>query len=140
MKGLKGFFDWMEFPQGQARFSGMKRCWDEEGRETFALKVRGIEYFGEIEKSFLPDRHNFNLEIICFGYGRGEDVGIPGAAEVFTLEEAEICQQLITQLVDEGLKLDRPLGVLTQAENSRFMGDIAFRDGWISVAAEDYSS
>ncbi len=139
MSDYKGVFNWVEFPQGQARFSGMKRCWDEQGHETFALKVRGVEYFGEIEKIFLPDRHNFNLEVICFGYGRGEDVGMPGAAEVFTLQEAEVCQQLITQLVDAGLKHDRPLGVLSQTENSRFMEEIFFRDGWISMAVKDYS-
>ena len=43
-------FDWMQFPEGRARFSGEVRGWDELGHETFALELRGKEYFGEIKK------------------------------------------------------------------------------------------
>jgi hypothetical protein len=140
MSDYKGVFAWVQLPDGRARFAGTKRCWDEQGHITFALELNGVEYFGEIDQVFLPDRHNFNIEIISFGYGRGEDVGMPGAATVFTIDEVDVLQRLITQLVRAGLGFQRPPNVLSQTENSRFMGEILFRDGWVLVGAEDYSS
>lgn len=61
-------FDWVQFPEGRARFAGGIRGWDEKRHETFAVEVNGVEYFGELDSVFLPDRHNFNIEIISFGY------------------------------------------------------------------------
>jgi hypothetical protein len=136
MSDYKGVFDWVQFSEGKARFAGTKRCWDEQGHITFALELNGVEYFGEIDQVFLPDRHNFNVEIISFGYGRGEDVGMPGAAIVLTIDEAAVFQRLITQLVRAGLGFHRLPNVLSQTENSRFMGEIVFRDGWVLMHEE----
>ncbi len=57
MSDYKGVFDWVQFPEGKARFAGTKRCWDEQGHITFALELNGVEYFGEIDQVFLLDRH-----------------------------------------------------------------------------------
>lgn len=126
-------FHWVRFPEGRARFSGTKRGWDELGHTTFAIELGGNELFGEIDQAFLPDRHNFNVEIINFGYGRGEDVGMPNAAAVFNPKQIETAQRLIVQLVQAGVSFDRPPNVLSQSPTSRFMGDVLFRDGWALV-------
>ena len=63
-------FEWIEFPEGRARFAGGFRCWDELGRETFAIELRGCQYFGQIDNEFLENGNDYNLRIDAFGYGR----------------------------------------------------------------------
>ena len=123
-------FDWVQFPEGRGRFAGLKRGCDDQGHTTFSVELRGNEYFGEIDQVFLPDQHNFNVEIIWFGYGRGEDVGIPGAAAKLTSQEIGTAKELITQLVHAGRSFSRPPNVLQQTPVSQFMGEVIFREGW----------
>lgn len=59
-------FDWVQFPEGLARFSGTFRCWDEQGRKTFALLIRGNEYFGEIKRAYLENHNDYSLVIDAF--------------------------------------------------------------------------
>ncbi|MGG6462594.1 hypothetical protein [Solilutibacter silvestris] len=131
-------FDWVQFPQGRARFAGTFRCWDETGRKTFALELHGREYFGEIKRSYLENQNDYNIAIDAFGYGRGEDVGMPGADArgVFTADDEVIAHNLVIQLIQAGLEYADPPTVLDQTETSRFMGKVEFQDGWILVAAE----
>ena len=90
-------FDWVKFPEGLARFAGTLLCWDEQGRKTFALSLRGNEYFGEIKRTYLEKNNDYNIIIDAFGYGRGEDVGMPGtgARGVFTSDEEAIARSLV---------------------------------------------
>lgn len=131
-------FDWVQFPEGRARFEGICRCWDEQGRETFALELRGNEYFGEIKRSFLENHNDYNIVIDAFGYGRGEDVGMPGteAREVFTPDEEAIARAMVVQLVRAGLEFDDPPFPLGQTDTSHFMGKITFQDGWMLVRSD----
>jgi hypothetical protein len=131
-------FDWVQFPEGRARFAGGYRCWDEEGRETFVLELRGHEYFGQIDSAFLDNHNDYNIVIDAFGYGRGEDVGMPGTEvrEVFTPEEEAIAQTLVIQLVQAGLEFEDPPFHLTQTDTSHFMGKITFKDGWMLVSSD----
>lgn len=135
MSGHYKTFDWVQFPEGLARFAGTFRCWDEQGRKAFALLIRGNEYFGEIKRAYLENHNDYNLVIDAFGYGRGEDVGMPGAGarEAFGSDEEAIARSLVIQLVQAGLEFDDPPTILDQTENSRFMGGIAFHDGWMLV-------
>ena len=141
MSNYSQTFNWVQFPEGRARFEGLCRCWDEQGRETFALELRGNEYFGEIKRSYLDNENDYNIEIHSFGYGRGEDVGMPGIAdvdrlgigvrEVFTPQEENMARTLVIQLVHAGLKYDLPPSPLKQNDASHFMGNIAFHDDWM---------
>lgn len=135
-------FDWVQFPEGQARFAGGIRGGDERGYETFAVEVNGIEYFGEIDKSFLPDRHNYNIEIRSFGYAWRENVGnpSPGARKEFTSGEIRIIRSLALQLVTAGLNFERRPFVLTEHQNSKFVGGVDFRGGWARESHEATSS
>lgn len=128
-------FEWVEFPEGRARFAGTRRCWDEQGRKTFSLEMRGHEYFGEISRSYLDNHNDYNVVIDTFGYGRGEDVGMPGteAREVFTREEEMHARSLVVQLVQAGLKFEDPPTVLDQTNTSHFMGQIIFQNGWMLI-------
>jgi hypothetical protein len=132
-------FDWVQFPEGRARFSGTRRCWDEKGRKTLALEIRGNEYFGEIKRSYLENQNDYNIVIDAFGYGRGEDVGMPGMAdvrEIFTPDEEAVARALVVQLVQAGLKFDDPPTVLDQTETSHFMRKVIFQDGWMAVRSD----
>ena len=131
-------FDWMQFPEGRARFSGEVRGWDELGHETFALELRGNEYFGEIKNSFLDNHNDYNIVIDAFGYVFEIEVGMPGAEarEVFTREEEAIARSLVVQLIQAGLEFDDPPTILDQTEASRFIGGITFLDRWMLVESK----
>ncbi|WP_226467316.1 hypothetical protein [Luteimonas panaciterrae] len=131
-------FDWIQFPEGRARFAGGVRGWDELGHETFALELRGNEYFGEIKRSYLDNHNDYNIVIDAFGYVWEIEVGMPEAEarEVFTPEEEATARTLVVQLIQAGLKFDRPPSRLNQTETSHFMGKIIFQDGWILVRSD----
>jgi hypothetical protein len=131
-------FDWVQFPEGLARFAGTFRCWDEEGRKTFALHLGGNEYFGEIKRTYLENHKDYNIFIDAFGYGRGEDVGMPGAGArgVFTSDEEAMAQSLVVRLIQAGLEFDDPPAILHQTESSRFIGGITLLDRWMLVESK----
>ncbi len=52
MSNYEQTFDWVQFPEGQARFSGGIRGADEIGHETFAVEINSSVYYGEIKKIF----------------------------------------------------------------------------------------
>jgi hypothetical protein len=128
-------FEWIQFPEGRARFAGGVRGWDELGHETFALELRGNEYFGEIRRSYLDNHNDYNVLIDVFGYVWEIEVNMPGAEarEAFTPGEEAIARSLIVQLIQAGLKFEIPPSRLNQTETSHFMGNIVFQDGWILV-------
>lgn len=127
-------FDWMQFPEGRARFSGEVRGWDELGHETFALELRGKEYFGEIKNLFLENHDDYNIVIDAFGYGWEKEVGMPGtgAREVFTASESTVARALVVGLIQAGFELEDPPFFLEPPSN--FMGEINFKDDWMLVA------
>ena len=131
-------FDWVQFPEGLARFAGTFRCWDEQGRKTFALDLGGNEYFGEIKRTYLENHNDYNIVIDAFGYGRGEDVGMPGtgARGVFTSDEEAMAQSLVVKLIQAGVEFDDPPTILDQTESSRFIGGITFLDRWMLVESK----
>ena len=124
----------MQFPEGRARFSGEVRGWDELGHETFALDLRGKEYFGEIKNLFLENHDDYNIVIDAFGYGWEKEVGIPGtgAREVFTASESTVARALVVGPIQAGLKLEDPPFILEPP--SSFMGEINFKGNWMLVA------
>ena len=130
-------FDWIQFPEGRARFGGGVRGWDELGHETFALELRGIEWFGEIKRTYLANGNDYNLVIESFGYRWERDVGVPGAGarSVFALGEEATARSLIVQLIEAGLNFEAPPYQLGQLEHSHFMGEIIFQGGWMLVDA-----
>lgn len=131
-------FDWAQFPEGRARFAGTFRCWDELGRKTFALELRGREYFGEIKRSYLDNHNDYSIVIDAFGYGIGEDVGMPGAdvRGVFTREQEIDARSTVVQLVQAGLEFEAPPTVLDQTDTSHFIGKITFQDEWMLVGSD----
>lgn len=138
MNAYNKTFEWIQFPEGRARFAGGVRGWDELGHETFALELRGNEYFGEIKRSYLDNHNDYNVLIDAFGYVWEIEVSIPGAEarENFTPEEEATARILIVQLVQAGLKFEIPPSRLNQTETSHFMGNIVFQDGWILVRSD----
>ena len=142
MDSHKPPFDWVQFPEGRARFSGGVRGIDEQGHDTIAVEVDGNEYFGEIEPAFLPNNNDYNVEIVSFGYGAKTSFGMPmlAACHVFSAAEINTVQRLIVQLVAAGMKFtDRP-NVLMEFPNAHFMGEVLFRDGWALVKEDEATS
>ena len=84
-------FEWVKFPEGNARFAGGIRGWDERGYETFAVEIDGEIVYGDIDRIFFPNHNDFNIQVVSFGYGMQENVGIlnedgilPNAQGVFS--------------------------------------------------------
>lgn len=125
-------FDWFDFPEGRARFAGSTRGWDESGHHLFAIELGGTEYFGEIDQVFLANRNDFNLEIRSFGYRDEIFAGSPPPWDPLSSEEVAQVISLVQRLVERGLSFeeDRRPSVLAEFSNSRFMGVVAFKDGW----------
>jgi hypothetical protein len=135
-------FEWMQFSEGRARFSGSIRGWDERGHETFAVELEGEIVYGEIARAFLPNENDFNVEVTSFGYGMRENVGIlndggpgPQAQGIFSADYLQRVQSLVAQMLRMVLKLeDRPV-VLTEYPDANFQGKVIFPEGW-AVGAE----
>jgi hypothetical protein len=128
-------FDWLEFPEGRARFSGGVRGIDEQGHETFAIEVDGEECYGEIERAFLPNGNDYNIEVVAFGYGSEHDIGMPmlEACRVFSLAQIDRIQSLATRLISAGARFEDRPHLLREYPKARFMGEVLFQDGWAFV-------
>jgi hypothetical protein len=135
-------FNWIEFPEGRARFSGgIRGIMDEQRHETFAVEVNGLELFGEIERKFLENNNDFNIQVVSFGYPSANYVGMPmlETCQVFGLGQIEIIQKLIAQLVASVARSEEKPSLLMDYPNARFMGEVFFRDGW-ALATEEATS
>ncbi len=128
-----GMFDWIEFDGGKARFAGGVRGWDELGHETFEVELDGKQYYGEVAKAFAPNEHDYDLDILSFGYTVHEDVGLPApeARQLFSPAQAAQVERLVQALAAEVATWEEPPFILRQTESSRFLGAVHFRDGWI---------
>lgn len=143
MESHEAPFNWIELPEGRARFSGDVRGVDELGHETFAIEIEGNEYFGEIKSAFLPNKHDFNAEIVSFGYRDAEFVGQPmrpGICHVLTMSQVAIIQSILVGLIAQGQKMAERPNVLMEYPNSHFMGEVLFHDGWALVGQQEISS
>ncbi|MGN6282183.1 hypothetical protein [Frateuria sp.] len=103
MSEQSGVFDWIEFPEGRARFCGGVRGADQAGHETFAVEIAGESYYGEIS-SVWPDDSHFNLRIDSFGHSRMENVGMPVREgnpfiEKFLSADVELIKSLVLKLI-----------------------------------------
>lgn len=130
-------FEWQQFPEGRACFSGGIRGWDERGHDTFAVEIDGQVIYGEIAPTFLANDNDFNVQIVSFGYGMQEAVGIlndgsPGrhAQGRFPSDYLERFQSLIVRLIRAGLNFEERPSVLRETPGSRFMGKVVFPNGW----------
>lgn len=132
-------FDWVQFPEGRARFSGGIRGWDEAGHETFAVELEGLEIFGEIKRAFLPNDNDFNIEIVSFGYGMQDNVGVPGseARGVFTTSQLRTVKSLVCQLIAAGLRFERRPVCLIEYPDAQFMGTVLFPASWAQELSPD---
>lgn len=130
MNAYEKTFDWLQFPEGRTRFSGTKRGWDEKGHVTFSLEIDGMVRHGEMDQVFLENGSDYNIEILSFGCGRGEDVGMPGAQAAIGQDLLKAARSLITSLIQAGLGFKGPPNILMQTSDSHFMGRFHFGDGW----------
>ncbi len=136
MKDFESIFNWINLNQARARFSGGIRGADEIGHETFAVENDSGVYYGEIKKSFLPDKCNYNLEIVSFGYFDIEDVGgrmKHSIVNYFSEIDAGLIQGLITDLISDASTWGTKPSVMSESEQSRFMGVILFRNAWALI-------
>lgn len=137
-------FDWLQFPEGRARFSGgVRGIMDEQGHETFAVEVDGEEYFGEIQNAFLPNGNDYNIEVVSFGYGRDGDIGMPmqgRTCRVFTAAQASTIQSLTVQLIAAGIQFSGRPSLLREYPDAHFMGHVTFRKRWALVTGDETTS
>lgn len=127
-----GTFDWVQFPEGRARFSGGVRGADELGHETFAIDIDGEIYYGEVRRIFLPNGNDFNIEIVSIGWPGTDWIGMsmPGMCHAFSTDEIDRVKLLIVQLIKAGASSVVRPNFLNEYSDAHFMGQIFFRDGW----------
>lgn len=135
-------FDWVQFPEGRARFSGGGRSWDELVHDTFSVEVDGCEYFGEIKPAFLPNNNDYNIEVVTFGYRSNTAVGMPmlGSCQAFTMTQVRTIEALIVQLIGAGMHFEDRPPILMEFPHAHFMGKVSFLDGWVLVKDEARAS
>lgn len=138
MSEQSGVFDWIEFPEGRARFCGGVRGADQAGHETFAVEIAGESYYGEIS-SVWPDDSHFNLRIDSFGHSRMENVGMPiregnPFIEKFLSADVELIKSLVLKLIQSfWRRAERPF-VMEMDDVDEFLGKVEFAQGWVLVA------
>lgn len=128
--------DWVEFPEGRARFAGGTRGagTDDKPHETFSVELGGNEYFGELRNSWIDDYH-FNIEIVSFGWGGKDWIGMPmpGLCTRFTKDEITTVQDLVLKLIKAASTFEEKPFVI--GNGSSFTGDVVFLDGWAALKA-----
>ena len=133
MASYEETFEWIDFPQGRIRYAGGKRGRDESPIETFAAEIYGRKYYGEIRKAFLPDRHNYKLEVVSFGWPKHDWFGTtpdPQYCAAFSSKDIAEVQRLIRQAVPRWLALEDRPSIVTEYADSHFAGEVVFRHGW----------
>ncbi|RYH37457.1 MAG: hypothetical protein EON54_19255 [Alcaligenaceae bacterium] len=133
-------FDWINLPQGRVRYAGGAEGRDEPPIETFAIEWQGKVRYGEIRKAFLSDRHDYNLEVISFGWVEQEWHGStpdPDQCSTLFASDVEAVQTLLCEAVQVWRTFSTRPFFLTEYPNSRFQGDVLFRDGWALTTTHD---
>jgi hypothetical protein len=126
-------FDWIDVGPTRAQFSGSIRGWDELGHETFAVEIAGTAWYGEIDKVYTENKHDFNLEVASFGYGSINNVGNLEGRALFDRRAIDLVMASTARLVEKIYTLEnkaRP-SPLHELDGSHFLGNIFFREGWI---------
>lgn len=130
-------FEWQQLPEGRARFSGEIRGWDERGYFTFAVELEGEVVYGGIDCAFLSNHNDYNIQVVSFGYGMRENVGIlnedgtlPNAQGIFPSTYLQRVQSLVVQLVRAGLQFKVRPSILTEYPMAHFQGKVIFPAGW----------
>ncbi|SFW75717.1 hypothetical protein [Luteibacter sp. UNCMF366Tsu5.1] len=126
-------FEWIDFPQGRVRYAGSKRGREEPPIETFTVEYRGGVYYGEIDERYLADGNRYNLEVVSFGWVIHDWVGTepdPCSCAAFSFDELSEVQAMVCGAIKAWLKLEDRPSFLYESFQSRFMGEVAFRDGW----------
>ncbi|RUL75409.1 hypothetical protein EKH80_11875 [Dyella choica] len=130
-------YDWVEFEDGRARFSGGIRGWDELGHETFCAELNGGSWYGEAVQVFEPEGNSFSLEILSFGYKESGYVGMPVSTRAaYSAVDIEKIKTMVTRLANIVSQCDHPPFVLSRGKTSRFTGKVVFQDGWINTIAD----
>jgi hypothetical protein len=94
--------------------------------------------FGEIERKFLANDNDFNIEVISFGYPTDGYIGMPmlGTCQILTPTQIDVIQKLIVQLIITGARAKEKPSFLVDYPTARFMDEVFFRDGWALVLDE----
>ncbi|OAX86252.1 hypothetical protein A7D16_20210 [Xanthomonas nasturtii] len=133
---MSSTFEWVDFPEGRARFSGGIRGFDELGHETFSVEIDQAEVFGELDQKWLEDKVHFNIHIISFGYLDELQVGMPlpsFSTRAFTLDQLETVKLLVNRLIAAGLQFEYRPSVLRESKKSFFTGKVIFEQDWALV-------
>ncbi len=133
-------FEWIDFPQGRVRYAGGRRGRDEPPIETFAVEIDARVYYGEIREVFPPEQNHYSLEVVSFGWLQHDWSGVephPEYCASFTLNVLSDVQSLLCKVVPIWRSLEDRPAILYESFQTRFTGDIFFRDGWALVRDDE---
>lgn len=128
--------DWVEFPEGRARFAGGTRGagTDDNPHEAFSIELGGHEYFGELRDSWIDDYH-FNIEVVSFGWSGKDWIGMPtpGLCARFTEGQITSIKGLVLKLIEAASTFEEKPFVIGNGPS--FTGSVVFLDGWALLEA-----
>lgn len=133
---LSAPFDWQDLPSGRARFNGLVRGAEQIGHDSFAVDCNGEELFGGLQRVFLGNGNDFNIEVVAFGYRQASHLGLrdPGDARLFSASGALVLQQVIAELIAAGAGWVQRPRLLVEHPGARFQGQVSFKPGWLGLA------
>lgn len=119
---------------GRASFESVIRSWDELPVSAFSVELTGhVALYGIWRAKWAPNGHDFNVEIVSFGWVDRNNVGNPNpmTRRKLTVEQATDVRALVVALVED---VDVRRKILPfSSKTARFLGCIDFDDGWIFV-------
>jgi hypothetical protein len=118
-------------PTGRAAFESVIRDWDEQPRHAFSVELAGQRtLYGIWRPVFAANGHDFNVEIVSFGWADKYGVGHPNQitrTKLFYAQAANARELIVTlfENIDARKKI-----VPFSSRTAQFMGAIEFRNNW----------
>lgn len=128
-----GAFDLLNLPNGSIAFVGSVRV-DDGGADEFRIELpERNPLFGEWRPKWAQNEHDFDIEILSFGFGSKYNVRNPnqGAKNKLSSSEADIALSLIAQLFADTER--RSHFPPFTSKNAHFTGKVNFLPGWIQL-------
>jgi hypothetical protein len=118
-------------PTGRASFESVIRSWDESPEDAFSVELMGrLVLYGIWRPKWAPNGHDFNVEIVSFGWADQYNVGNPNpmTRRKLSVEQAADLKALIIALVED-VDVRRKISPFS-SKTARFLDTIDFQDNW----------
>jgi hypothetical protein len=119
-------------PTGLASFESVIRSWDELPQDAFSVELTGQQVlYGIWRPKWAPNEHDFDVEIVGFGWASQSNIGNPNSATRRKLSVAQIADvKALTIALIEDPDVRRKI-VPFSSNTAHFLGRIKFAENWV---------